>query len=674
MSPSSTESSWGVTYAGTTDLETAARAAEAASAEMDMKCERSALGASGLRIHAVQQRPWYLIVLKAMPQRVVWRLEPSGEELSIHVDFRPFRWYAVTLVFFGLAVAGSLFAGLHSVDYPWPTGLKWLGPVLQGLFFVALFFSVFLLILLGPLGGGRNVQAIWQPVLRQVEKAGGHLEPRGRVVSRRYTLALSIYAAVFLAFVSLPLYQALSATTVLLVTLMGVLVFAVVEMFKGAGYMLRSEALLGGLVSLSSIILYLGMPLMMAPLAPTAEELLAAAATLQLQQESVTASSELAELRHFVGGLLFAGTSLMLLLFVSVVLYGARLTLAAWVTVWRLQRRRGQGVWSEAVREPEVLRRFRRSFVSFWALSSVLVFAAFGFNLLCTLQGFAPFSSQPQLRLVELSAGTLALALGRPLEDPTVVAAVRAGWVLYSLSVLALLAASVGQLVSSQRRDRRRLQDMAGDAGLQRVLDRLCGRSGHPHVHLAVAKDPAVWASSAVFGFWRVKRFIVISSGSIELLEQEDLEALLAHELAHHSEGHCRADQLLRWLGRLSFAGDAFALLMQGSWSYEEEADRAAVSRLGVPREALLHCFMKIRQLKAEATLPPASEPFTGLKALPEEPEEIEELLDKGPAALPFGKRWRLVWQVLREQYVNAMKFYYWHPSDRIRKQTIRSL
>ncbi len=679
MLPSSIKSPWGVTYAGTADLETAAGAVEAAAARLDMRCERAALGASGLVIHAVATRPWYRILLKALPQRLEWRLEPAGEELSISVDFRTFRWYAAMLVVFGLAIAGSLVAGLLSVGYEWPAGLEWLGPFLQVLFFVALFLSIFLLVLLGALGGGRHVQAIWQPILRRVEKAGGCLEPRGRVVSRRYTLALSAYAAVFLALVSLPLYEALAGATVLMVAVMVVLALAVVEMFKGADYMLRSEALLGGLVCLSSMILYLGMPLLMASLAPMAEELLVSADTLQRQQQGAAFSSQLdarlMELRRLVAGLVIPGTGLVLLLFVSLVLYGARLTLSAWVTVWRLQHQRGRGVWSEAVRDPEVLRRFRRSFVSFWALSSMLVLTALGFNMLCSLQGFIFFSSHPQLRLVELSAGALALALGRPLEDPTVATAVRAGWWLYGLSGPALLAASAGQLATSQRRERRRLEEMAGHAELQRVLDRLCSRSGHPQVHLALAEDPSVRASSAIFGFRRPRRFVVISSGCIELLEPDDLEALIAHELAHHLEGHCRRDQLLRWLGRLSFAGDAFALLMQDSWTYEEEADRAAVSRLGVSRQALLHCVMKMRHLRAEARLPPVtSEQLTGLPALPEKPAEIEELLEKGPAALPFGERWRLAWQVLREQYTDAMRLYYWHPSDRIRKQTIRSL
>lgn len=677
--PSSAESSWGVTYTGTTDLESAAKAAEGASAEMSMRCQRSALGASGLMIHAVQERPWYLILLKALPQRVEWRLEPSGEELSISADFRTFRWYAVALVIFGLAISGSLFAGLLSVDYEWSAEQSWLRSVLQGLFFSALFLSILLLILLGALGGGRHVQAIWQPVLRHVEQDGGHLEPRGRVVSRRYTLALSIYATVFLAFVSLPSYEALSGTTVLFVALMGVLAVAVVEMFKGADYMLRSEALLGGLVSLSAITIYIGTPLLMAPHAPTVEELLMVAETLQLRQENVAASSEtgaqLAELSRFVAGLAISGTSLVSLLFIGLMLYSARLTLAARVTVWRLQRRRGQGVWSQAVREPEVLRRFRRSFASFWALSSMLVFTAFGFNLLCTLQGFAPFSSHPQLRLVEFSAGTLALVLGRSLADPTVAVTVRVGWLLYSLSGLALLAASVGQLVSSQRRDRFRLQNSVGHVELQRVLDRLCLRSGYSHVHLVVAENLSVHASSAVFGFCRPKRFIVISSGCVEFLERDDLEAVIAHELAHHLEGHCRLDQLLRWFGRLSFAGDAFALLMQGSWNYEDEADQAVVSKLGVSRKALLHCVIKIRHLKAGAKFPSVIlEQFPGLSILAEEPGKIEDLLENGTADLSFGERWKLAWQVLREQYTNAMRRYYWHPSDPIRKETIRSL
>ncbi len=680
MHPRATaENRWGVVYTGAADLETAVEAIETASTEAGMRCEQRSLDGGGLAVRAVQRRPWYRALLTAPPQRIDWRLEPSQEGLSIAADFRPFRWYAAALALLELLIIGSLVTGLLSAGREWPPEQQWLGPTLQTLFFAALVLSIVPVILLGALGGGRQVQAIWQPVLRRVEKAGGRLDPQGRTVSRRYTLAVSIYTGIFLAAVSLPLYEALRGPAALFVAFLLVSLLAIVQMSRHPAYMLRSEALLGGLVCVSCAVLYLGLPSLTAPLAPTAERLLSAAGEFQGSESGGALPArdalELVALRRFAGALTISAVTAATLLVAALALYGARLTLSAWVTVWRLQKQRGHGVWNEAVRGPSTLRRFRWTFVVLWGLSAVLVFGALGFNGLSVLQSFVPFSPDPELRLVELSAGFLALALGRPVGDPAVAAAVRAGWLLYGLSGPALLTLSVGQLVRTRRRQRRRLRGTPAHADLQQVVDRLSPPSGISPVRLVVPETTALVASSTVFGLRRPERFIVVSSECLEVLERDDLEAMIAHELAHHLGGHCRVDQLLRWLGRLTFVGDGFALLVQNSWGYEEEADRTAVEQLGIPREALVRCLQKVRHAGAGARLaPPDPDLFSGLPALSDDPREIEDLLEKGPSALPFRRRWSLAWQVLHQQYFDAINLYYWHPADRLRELAIHSL
>jgi Zn-dependent protease with chaperone function len=369
------------------------------------------------------------------------------------------------------------------------------------------------------------------------------------------------------------------------------------------------------------------------------------------------------------------------LLFAALLLHGARLTLSAWVTVWRMHDQGGHGVWNQAVRGLSVLRRFRWVFVTLWGLATTLVFGALAFNGLCVVQSFAPYSSRPELRLVELSAGYVALALGRPLSDPAVATAVRIGWLLYGLSGPALLAVSVGQLARRRRRERRRLREAPADAELLRAVERLATRGEKSvridtsRVRAVVPQTSAVVASSDVYGLRRPERFIVVSSGGLEALERDELEAVVAHELVHLLDGHCRRDQLLRWLGRLTFVGDGFALLMQNSWGYEEAADRTAIEKLGVPRETLVRCLQKMRHSKAIARLAPLDPTrFSGLPALSDYRDEIKDLLEKGPAALPFRRRWSLAWQILHKQYFDAIGLYYWHPTDRIREQILRSL
>jgi Zn-dependent protease with chaperone function len=145
-------------------------------------------------------------------------------------------------------------------------------------------------------------------------------------------------------------------------------------------------------------------------------------------------------------------------------------------------------------------------------------------------------------------------------------------------------------------------------------------------------------------------------------LNSEELEALLAHELAHHVLHHCVRDNLLQFLGRLTVVGDGFTRALEDSFGYELEADRAAVVRLGVDPAALKGCLETIQQDAAtnEDTVAPL---VAGLSALGIAPSHCAEILRQGPSSLSFWSRWRLAWRLYVDQFTGNMNTSYWHPA-----------
>jgi len=418
------------------------------------------------------------------------------------------------------------------------------------------------------------------------------------------------------------------------VALLVTLVLMVAVGSRNGAFMLRTDPLLGGLVSTGTVLLYLSLPLLAMPFAGHVETMV----HLYAQGE--------ARLILFLAAAVGLGTA-------ASALVGLRLTLAVWLTLWRLQRKKGTGVYARAIRDPSVLRTFRRFVVAVWGISTLLVFGALVFVFVALAQSFVGAFFDPRLRLVELSANVLALALGFPPDDPVVHLCTREAWWIYLLPVLAFWAISVVQLWVVQRREARRLRTAAEASadprqpGLQVTVDALCRTVGLPSVRVVVSSAISLQAAAVRIGLWRPRRYVEVAADVLGVLEDEDAKALLAHELAHHLAGHCRLVLVLRWLRRLTFAGDGFVLLLQDSSRYEDEADRAATHELGVPRKVLARCLRRMRNARAASKLPPPAP--SGLSMFATEPDKIDAVLGDGPAALGFGERWRLTGQVFQK-------------------------
>lgn len=97
---------------------------------------------------------------------------------------------------------------------------------------------------------------------------------------------------------------------------------------------------------------------------------------------------------------------------------------------------------------------------------------------------------------------------------------------------------------------------------------------------------PNAYAGSLFFG---LKDFIIINQSMVKLLDDRQLDALLAHEI-YHLQNRDWAANLLAGIFSLLFFGRNTLLVFWGYPSVEREADKYAADRVGVePLQSALH-------------------------------------------------------------------------------------
>ena len=200
---------------------------------------------------------------------------------------------------------------------------------------------------------------------------------------------------------------------------------------------------------------------------------------------------------------------------------------------------------------------------------------------------------------LEATKWVLGSVLGRSPEHPAVMLTAISTWTAAAGIVLLALGASLGQLVwqtlrlrllvwrSSRETRSRRVQLVA-------IVEQLSAMGGMASPRVLVLPRDAFSASATVVGFGPHGRIIAIGAGCLDLLDPDELYALLAHELAHHLNGDCARHVVLRFLGRASLFGDGFVAVLEHSLRYEIDADRTAIERLGADPSSLASCIRKM--------------------------------------------------------------------------------
>lgn len=258
-------------------------------------------------------------------------------------------------------------------------------------------------------------------------------------------------------------------------------------------------------------------------------------------------------------------------------------------------------------------------------------------------------------------AHALKYSIGLSPDSVSAEVASRVFWCLWTAVVLAALVASGLSWVWTRHRAYRHLLERSRAAPVvlartAREIGELVGRRVvRPWVAVLPLRSPA--AASFEFGLIRRRQMVAVTEGALDLLDESELRALLAHEIGHLALGHCRTHAVLQLLGRLTFVGDSFVGALEHSFGYELAADRMAVERLGVGSSALRSCLQKICAVSTFGRLP----------------EQLDQGLpvDGGRFGMPPSGRF-----TLRRSLRLWFRFYtadtllaYWHPTieDRLR-------
>jgi len=119
-------------------------------------------------LHLTQTAPWYLVLIRRLPQNLYLVLDQTGEESKVSYDVKYSFWYAL-IVLLLCAFTGILF--LHGVDaielYPDVTQFRYYVYKALSLFVSLIFFFVnFALI---TAGHGKHTETFWEAIRSNVE-------------------------------------------------------------------------------------------------------------------------------------------------------------------------------------------------------------------------------------------------------------------------------------------------------------------------------------------------------------------------------------------------------------------------------------------------------------------------------------------------------------------------
>ncbi|MFP3938993.1 MAG: M48 family metalloprotease [Thermoanaerobaculia bacterium] len=639
-----------------------------------------------MSVRGATRLPWYRLLAGSHPQRVEVRIEPrpeagredpggtEGAGLRLSLDLTFVGWYRrLVLALWALWVTGlsALFAWTDPGRLHGAAEARILLPAVLAVLAVAGWTPF----LLRSLGGARLQATLWQPILRAVDRAGGHLEPEGTGAGRRFGLWFLAYGASFLAFGggALALHAVETAWQggggwflLVLGGLAALLLASALAIGVWRGFGLRVEALVVGLGTSVSVLFLLMTPLLLV------------LTVLAAGTDGATPAGD-PDHRAWWSRAVLGGTVLIPLLGLGLGAYTVATSRHVRESLERTRRWRGRpGVYWEAVRGGALLAA-ARGFFGLYALAAggvvgltLALAALWGGQALggVGLDGLLP-------RVPSLTGPVLAAAVGLPPDHPGPARLARAGWVSWGILVWALAGFSVGQLVRARSRLRRRLETCRvpnpdGPSSLRGAGTQVQRVAAGPEVYLAVTPGAGVKAIAHRFAWPRRRWIVEVSTGAVEGLAPDELEALVAHELAHLRHGHVLIRDLVLWVGRAAFVGDGFCRALLNSFGWEAEADREAARMLRERRRALVRCLWRVRDLNSletDGSWPPGArdrgrtEGSNGAGGPAGGGTGGETGGDASPGGGAYRPvRWRDVWEGFLQHYLGSSALDYWHP------------
>lgn len=647
---------YGVSYRGAADLLRAAEAVVRHLERLGLLCEVGLSDRGNIWIEGRSRFGWVRMLGARLPQRLRGSVERVGlgREIRISLDPRLTASVrrAILLAWAGwviaLGIAMRLTDGIRaSGREPSP------GPVLLGLAAVAV--AALLPYFLRPVVFGGGQVALWHPILDRVEARGDRLEPETTGIGRRgvlwslgYGLSFALFGGGGLLLAVLERASRISPLAVGMLTgLIGLALFlfaiaGLIAYWRGLG--LRTEAVVTGLGSSAVAMLFL-----MTPLLPWLASWPTIAA-MEPSPDQLTAWS-----RTIIVAI--GGTTAVALGFGA---YLIRMCQTFPTSLQRLRRRQDRaGIYRDAVRGGPLLTGTRICFLTYAAVAGALLVAGLSVAACWAVQAWVPVFAGPEvLRLPETTGPMLAAALGRPLDDLLAYVVAATIWTVWALAIWLAWSISLVELAVRRRKTARELAEWSAVESrrhrrAQELLDGLTRRADVQPVRLAILPERGVRSYAYRVYLPRPQRVIAVASGALTHLRPHDLEALLAHELAHLELGHVARQDFARWLGRAALLGDGFVRGLLDSYGWERDADEAAVRRFGADRDGLVRC------IRITAGAPPSR-------------SEREASVTRAAGRSAAGS-WSVGWNAFRRQYFGWSPLRSWHPAKDERIGWLRS-
>lgn len=638
-----------------------------------------------------QTSPWYVILARALPQRLRWDLWVDNKTTLVRLDQWTQPWYRSATA--AICVANAvLFWWSWSMAISMAGIRAFLG--LGGLFAcIGLTFYGWRLAAAGSLVVARMREDIHSRLRLQAVQLEHRPElSRSRLArsTRRYLLFIALTAAVVLVAGDDPLGPLMRSSALLLIIPLLLVVLALLGLVRASqrrpGFDSRFAAALPGL---SGLLLALFILIGQAPGHLTAqlddEAWTAMFGARDLLQDTppsalnVTAPSGKVTTRAKLAGAVATLTLLFSVSVLSPILCWGIGLLAMWNSLrWmdlclehgrRLSEGERLSTVRQAVSGSGFLGHFRLILLTVWVVCAII--NTWGVAALFRAGTVAAFGTPEEWTsrhrdTAGAYAHSIKYVLGLPPDSMAAEFVGRAFWCIWAFVVAGALVASVLSWAWTRRRTYQQLLRNTQTAPSVLVcvaeeIRRFMGpRAVIPRIAVLPSRQPG--AASFEFGLFRRRQFIAVTTGALDLLDGREMCALISHEVAHLELGHCRRHRALQLLGRVTFVGDSFVGTLEHSFGYELAADRMAVEKLGIGPGVLRECLQKIRTASMIGRLEEGSE-LGGISAA------------GGVFSTPKTKRTLIrAIRLWAHFYTADTLFAYWHPTIEDRLRAIDSI